>query len=72
MIFLHTKCYLGGIRMGLCHVLFAKIKYGGPTWSMDANCHGLTVLGVSSHETMYRRNHNAFTRGITVHSQPPQ
>ena len=52
MTFSHTECYLGGVHVGRYLVLFAKIKYGGRTWSMGAKCPHLTVISVSSHEIM--------------------
>ena len=52
MTFRYTECYLGGLHMGHYLILFAKIKYGGRTWSMGAKFPGLTVIGVSTHEIM--------------------
>ena len=42
----------GWIHMMLSHVQFAKINYVGRTCSMDEKFRGLTVICVSSHDTM--------------------
>jgi len=64
MIFRHKKCYLGGVHIGRCLVLIAKIKYGGRTWSMGAKCPHLTVIGVSSHEIMCSRGIAMLSREV--------
>jgi len=52
MISQHMKYYLNRVHMGLYHVQFSKINYVGRTCSMDEKCRGLTVISVSSYDTI--------------------